>query len=116
MFCCSVALFICSGGTGNYCTPCHNDAMAGRLNPKADCSGGATCKLGLDRHPKADRDAKKSRFPLGCSLCRSEKLALIANKDNADGGMNLERRGSMIARFGGVKGHDINREVRVVKA
>ena len=34
MFCCSIALFICSGGTGNYCTPCHNDAMAGRLNVK----------------------------------------------------------------------------------
>ena len=34
MFCCSIALFICAAGTGNYCTPCHNDAMAGRLSVK----------------------------------------------------------------------------------
>ena len=33
MFCCSVALFACTGGTGFYCTPCHNDAMAGRRKP-----------------------------------------------------------------------------------
>jgi len=35
--------------------------------------------------------------------------------DNATGatGANLERRGSMVQRFGGVKGHDINREMAV---
>mmetsp|Transcript_10738 Transcript_10738/g.13414 ORF Transcript_10738/g.13414 Transcript_10738/m.13414 type:complete len:90 (-) Transcript_10738:416-685(-) len=40
MYCCSIALFICAGGTGNYCTPCHNDAMAGRLSVKTSCKGG----------------------------------------------------------------------------
>ena len=113
MFCCSIALFICAGGTGNYCTPCHNDAMAGRLKVKTECMGGDNCPLGVPRHPKGDRDPKKARFPLGCSLCRSEKLALIATNDKADAGVNLERRGSMIQRFGGVRGHDIRREMRI---
>jgi len=98
MFCCSIALFICTGGTGNYCTPCHNDAMAGRLHGKtqSQCVGGKECPLGIDRHPKADMDPKKSRFPLGCSLCRSEKINLVANNDKATVGVNLERRGSMV--------------------
>lgn len=117
MYCCSIALFICTGGTGNYCTPCHNDAMAGKLNPKTECTGGKDCPLGVPKHPKAGRDAK-ARFALGCSLCRSEKLELLAKNDkNQDnGGMNLERRNSMIQRFGGVKGHDINREMHVQRA
>ena len=115
MYCCSIALFICTGGTGNYCTPCHNDAMAGKLNPTSKCVGGKDCPLGLPGHPVASKDAKISRFPLGCSICRSEKLALIANNENATTGVAVERRGSMVKRFGGVNGHDINREMRVVK-
>ena len=114
MFCCSIALFICSGGTGNYCTPCHNDAMAGRLNVKTECTGGENCPLGLPKHPKASKDSSKSRFPLGCALCRSEKLELLSKNDKD--GMNMERRNSMIQRFGGVKGHDINREMAVQRA
>jgi len=98
MYCCSIALFICSGGTGNFCTPCHNDAMAGRLHAKTQCTGGEGCPLGIPIHPVASSDPKKSKFPLGCSLCRSEKLALIKGKEAAagDGGFNLERRGSML--------------------
>ena len=116
MFCCSIALFYCSGGTGDYCTPCHNDAMAGKRKVQTNCTGGKDCKLGLDRHPKADANPNKGKYPLGCSLCRSEHLALIGNNDKADAGVNLERRGSMIQRFGGVKGHDIGREMRIIKA
>ena len=84
------------GGNGNFCTPCHNDAMAGRLNPKSDCVGGDDCPLGVPSHPKADRDAKKARYPLGCRLCRSEKIALVAENTKASAGLNLERRGSML--------------------
>ena len=89
--------------------------MAGRLNVKTTCKGGDSCPLKLPVHPEASKDPKKSRFALGCSLCRSEKLEIIA--DNADGatGANVERRGSMLKRFGGVHGHDINREMRVEK-
>ena len=87
--------------------------MAGRLNVKTTCKGGDSCPLKLPVHPEASKDSKKSRFALGCSLCRSEKLEIIA--DNADGatGANVERRGSMLKKFGGVHGHDINREMRV---
>lgn len=98
MFCCSIALFICAGGTGNYCTPCHNDAMRdwnGRKG-KTDCVGGKGCPLGVPSHPKAGCDPAQSRFPLGCSLCRSEKLALIAENDDAFTGVTIEKRGSMI--------------------
>ena len=116
LFCCSLATFICAGGTGHYCTPCHNDAMAGRLSVKTECCGGKECPLGVPNHPKADRNANKARFPLGCSLCRSEKITLIKNNENADVGVNVEKRGDMLQRFGGVKGHDINREMKIVKA
>ena len=78
MYCCSIALFICCGGRENFCTPCHNNAMAGKKEIKSQCTGGKDCPLGLPGHPKADANANNSRFPLGCSLCRSEKLALIA--------------------------------------
>ena len=40
---------------------------------------------------------------------------MIVSNEDADAGMNVERRGSMLKRFGGVKGHDINREMRVEK-
>jgi len=113
MYCCSIALFICTGGTGNYCTPCHNDAMAGRLNPTTKCKGGDKCPLKIPVHPVASKDAKISRFALGCSLCRSEKLSSIKNNENGSTGANIERRGSMVKRFGGVHGHDINREMAV---
>ena len=37
---------------------------------------------------------------------------MIAENKNAQVA-NLERRGSMLQRFGGVRGHDINREMRI---
>ena len=80
----------------NFCTPCHNDAMAGKIGTNMpSCTGGENCDLKIGRHPKADKDAKKSRFPLGCSLCRSEKMALIDANEKGPA-FNLERRGSMI--------------------
>ena len=73
MFCCSVALFNC-GGQYWFCDPCHNQAgelIHGRKKAK-DCFG-KNCPLKVP-HPRAGRDIKKSGFPLGCSLCRSEHL------------------------------------------
>ena len=90
MYCCSIALFYCAGGRMKFCTPCHNDAMNGGAKVKTQCTGGENCPLGLKKHPKADGDRNKSSFPLGCSLCRSEKLALIAQNKNATAGINLE--------------------------
>ena len=67
MFCCSVALFNC-GGKMWFCDRCHDEG--GRK--LRDCKG-INCPLKV-HHPPADRDVKKSGFPLGCSLCRSEHL------------------------------------------
>ena len=113
MYCCSLAVYYCISGNGIFCQPCHNDAMNGGAIVKTGCEGGTECQLGIQSHPKADKDAKKSRYPLGCSLCRSQKIALIQTNDQASAGVNLERRDDMVKRFDHVKGHDIAREMRV---
>ena len=79
MFCCNVAQFVCCGQIYYFCQVCHNDAMnGGKHKPQTECTGGDNCPLGVHWHPKADTDAKKAGFALGCSLCRSEKLHKIA--------------------------------------
>ena len=70
MYCCSVALFNC-GGAQWFCDRCHNEAIARKTRIR-DCKG-KNCPLGV-LHPRPSRDAAKSAFPLGCSLCRSEHL------------------------------------------
>ena len=50
---------------------------------------------------------------MGCSLCRSEKLALIAANEQASAGVNLEERKEMIRRFEHVQGHDIGHELPI---
>ena len=90
MRCCNMAVFFCRGGKYTFCTPCHNDAMANKNNIKSKCTGGPKCPLGLASHPKASTE--NSCFPMGCSLCRSEKLALIAANEQASAGVNLEAR------------------------
>ena len=52
-------------------------------------------------------------FPLGCSLCRSERLEKIATNENALSGIKLEKRDSMNERFQHVHGHDIEHELRI---
>jgi len=44
-------------------------------------------------------NAAMSRYPLGCALCRSEKLEIIADNENAFTGVSLDTRDSMIKRF-----------------
>ena len=67
MYCCSVALFSC-GGANWFCDRCHNEGG----KTIRDCMG-KNCPLHMP-HPRAGGDAKKSAFPLGCSICRSEHL------------------------------------------
>ena len=105
-----MAVFFCGGGSSTFCTPCHNDAMAGR-NCEHDfkggeCTGGEHCPLGIPEHPKAG-----TVFPLGCSLCRSERVAQIQNNNQASAGVNLEERDDMLQRFGEYNGHDIDGEI-----
>ena len=91
MRCCSMAVFFCVGGTMTFCTPCHNDAMASQNNIRTECTGGDCCPLGIPEHPKAGTDISAC-FPLGCSLCRSEKVALIQTNNEASTGVYLEDR------------------------
>ena len=116
MYCCSIGLFVCCKGRYYFCQPCHNDIMnGGKHKARTDCTGGPGCPLGIPCHPKADDDPKKSAFAIGCSLCRSEKLALISQNDQATNGVNIEKREDMVKRFDHVKGHEIQREVHIVK-
>ena len=73
MYCCSVALFSCSGGKMWFCDRCHSDAKNVTCGRNLrDCKG-VNCPLKI-HHPPASVDSKKSAFPLGCSICRSEHL------------------------------------------
>ena len=72
MFCCSVAVWHCFG-THYFCDRCHTEyCNRGCRVELRDC-GGKDCPLGIP-HPPAHSDPAKSSFPLGCGLCRSEKL------------------------------------------
>ena len=50
---------------------------------------------------------------MGCSLCRSEKLTLISDNEEATIGANLENRADMKARFDHVLGHGLDREMEI---
>lgn len=115
MFCCSIALFVSEGGRKYDCEPCIHNALDGSRKVITDCMGGPNCPLGIFKHPKADLDVRKSKYPLGCSLCRSEKLSVIVRPSISNGGVNLETRDHMKNKHGHFKGHDINREMKIVK-
>ena len=78
------------------------------------CEGGPQCHLGVWKHPKADPDVKKSKYALGCGLCRSEKLSVIV-RPAKNAGVNLETREEMTKKHGHFKGHDIGWEMKIVK-
>ena len=80
MYCCSVALWHCFGTT-YFCNRCHDEFCQPPYNhvKVRDCHG-VECPLGVP-HPVGGEDYKKTAFPLGCGLCRSEKLQGI--HDNA---------------------------------
>jgi len=52
--------------------------------------------MGISKHPKCPE-----RFPLGCALCRSEKLSVLVKESNS-AGFNLEKRDDMMAKHGGI--------------
>ena len=73
MLCCSVALFNCFGNS-YYCEDCHeNNLDEPRLK---DCHG-IDCPLGIAHPPPCEDPRKGGVFPLGCGICRSEKLELL---------------------------------------
>jgi len=91
--------------------------MEKNRTPKSNCTGGANCPLGIWQHPKANFNVSQSKYALGCSLCRSDKLSeLVLRPTNQDTtGVNLESREEMRNKHGHFKGHDINREMKIYK-
>jgi len=76
--------------------------MVGKRKAKTDCVGGDLCPLGLAKHPQAvDRPAKTSLgpvYPLGCSLCRSERESALKITGQVLK-VNKEERKAMLKRF-----------------
>lgn len=78
-YCCSTALFCCFG-THYMCAPCHDEYNTSMNPPTKDCNG-INCPLGI-AHPPPNKDPRQGGvFPLGCGICRSEKLEILANRD-----------------------------------
>ena len=67
--------------------------MEKKLKIKTQCTGGPNCKLGLAKHPKADK-----KFALGCAICRSTKMEMIEKTTNDS--FNVERRADLLAKHG----------------
>lgn len=92
MYCCSIALFVSEGGRQYDCEPCIHNALEKNRRVITDCTGGLSCPLAIWRHPKASKDVMESKFALGCSLCRSDKLSELVLRPNKNlgSGVNLE--------------------------
>ncbi len=79
-FCCSTALYCCFG-THYFCHPCHEEYNRTLRPPLKDC-GGIDCPLGI-AHPPPNADPRKGGvFPLGCGICRSEKMDKLSKIKN----------------------------------
>ena len=68
-YCCSVASFFCFGTT-YFCSKCH--ARYPNQLRVENCDG-EHCPL-EQPHPPAHKNVVVSTYPLGCALCRSERI------------------------------------------
>ena len=63
------------------CLPCHDEYCNSGGNPKLKPCLGVDCPLGI-AHPEPTRDPDSfGVFPLGCGICRSEKLEILEKKE-----------------------------------
>lgn len=93
-FCCSIALFVTENGNRFHCQPCFNSMMEKKKVVSVKCTGGPTCNLKITRHAQAP-----AKFPLGCALCRSEKLEIIVREADV-AGFNVETRKDLLNKHG----------------
>ena len=86
MYCCSTALFHCFG-THFMCNPCHELVCRGLPVPLRDCHG-VNCPLGIAHPPPCHDPRKGGVFPLGCGICRSEKLEVVEKYNKLNNGFD----------------------------
>ena len=80
-YCCSTALFHC-GGNMYMCLPCHDEYVnnSGRMTLKP-CKGVKDCPLGISHPEPTLYSCTLGCFPLGCGICRSEKLEILQQRE-----------------------------------
>ena len=62
------------------CNSCHNEYNRTLNPPLKDCHG-INCPLGIPHPPPSKNPRAGGVFPLGCGICRSEKLEILQNRD-----------------------------------
>ncbi len=63
------------------CLPCHDEYCNSGGMPKLKPCPGNDCPLGI-AHPEPTQDPDNfGVFPLGCGICRSEKLEILEKKE-----------------------------------
>ena len=55
MYCCSIAVYVCSGNR-YFCEPCHSNAAIATTRAPPKCMGGANCPLGVAHPPAGPND------------------------------------------------------------
>ena len=62
------------------CKPCHDEYNRTLNPPLKDCHG-INCPLGIPHPPPNKNPRLGGVFPLGCGICRSEKLEILQNRE-----------------------------------
>ena len=62
------------------CNPCHDEYNRTLNPPLKDCHG-IDCPLGIAHPPPNKNPREGGVFPLGCGICRSEKLEILRKRD-----------------------------------
>ena len=62
------------------CKPCHDEYNRTCNPPLKDCHG-INCPLGIAHPPPHKNPREGGVFPLGCGICRSEKLEILQQRD-----------------------------------
>ena len=113
MYCCSTALFCCFG-THYMCNPCHDEYNRTDNPPLKDCHG-INCPLGMAHPPPSKNPREGGVFPLGCGICRSEKLELLQKNRDVQQIVNTDNLPKFWNKWDQPKKNDIKIERPVIE-